>query len=70
MVKIKCKCGHGKDVHAPNGKRGGDYDGECCVIYRGPDGLLKSCYCTKFEDSHTKASTSPLKSNRTKVLSQ
>lgn len=50
MVKIKCKCGHGKDVHAPNGKKGGDYDGECCVIYRDPNGNLKSCPCYAFSE--------------------
>lgn len=45
MVKQKCKCGHGRDVHAPNGKRGGDFDGECCVQYRGKDGFIKCCKC-------------------------
>ncbi len=46
MVKIKCKCGHGKDVHLLDSEP----STECCVIYRGPDGELKSCSCTKFEE--------------------
>lgn len=50
MAKQKCKCGHGKDIHAP--KKGVEgYDGECCVIYRGENRELKSCYCTEYEDA-------------------
>jgi len=37
LLKQKCKCGHAKEVHAPTGKKGEDCEGECCVIYRGPD---------------------------------
>ena len=58
-MKIKCKCGHARDVHAPLHLQGiynnnnDECDGECCVIYRireGPlKGDLKSCYCMKFE---------------------
>lgn len=60
MAKQKCKnCGHGKECHAPNGKKGGDYDGECCVIYKyykNPEDRknnpinyeLKSCMCEEF----------------------
>lgn len=59
MAKIKCKCGHGRDVHAPlylqeiyDGDRRKDAcDGECCVQYPGKDGFLKACYCMRFEDA-------------------
>lgn len=51
VLKQKCQCHHAKEVHAPTGKKGEDYEGECCVIYRGPDGNLKSCYCTQFTGS-------------------
>lgn len=51
LLKQKCKCGHAKEVHAPTGKKGEDCEGECCVIYRGPDENLKSCYCTHFTES-------------------
>lgn len=39
----KCECGHKGNVHCEPC----DGDG-CCVIYRGKDGLLKSCNCTHF----------------------
>lgn len=42
--KEKCKCGHKGNVHCEDADGGG-----CCVIYRGKDELLKSCYCIKFE---------------------
>lgn len=44
-LKLKCKCGHRKKSHL-----GDKYDGECCIIYRGKDENLKSCYCLKFEE--------------------
>ena len=49
-LKKKCKCGHGKESHAPLYCQGifnnnkDDYDGECCVQYR-KDGKIKCCPC-------------------------
>ncbi len=48
MSKVKCKCGHGEDVHLPIGEP----TTECCVQYRGKDGLIKCCPCMEFEEKN------------------
>ena len=54
-LKQECECGHAKEVHAPISLQGiyndnkDEYDGECCVQYRGRDGYIKCCSCMQFK---------------------
>ncbi len=50
MVKIICECGHAEDVHLPKSEP----TTECCVQYRGKDGLIKCCKCTCFKPKGNK----------------
>lgn len=46
---MKCKCKYGQENHMTTSWKKENWNGHCCVQYRGPDGFIKECPCLGFE---------------------